>query len=542
MRHAVTLARWIGTGDRPVTAGRVLRRADVPVAGALLGMQVPARVRTAADVRELHRPWCLAVATGLLRVEGRTVSSGSALESWPQGDAEWLAGWLAGLRAVCAAESYPQDEDSVRLLARALLVVLAGSDGGPPGKDLWSAVSGALREVCDMHDKAYWEPVHAADRYYDLEAENPLAGLLTLLAGFGAITADPGEPVITPLGRWAAQRICADLPALADPRLSAAELITEFARFADEEEQWHVAWGWLAERDPADAARDILTAAEQVSPLLRSRAVSVAERLGGDALPAWQELAAARCLGPHARAVLASLDQGPEPDDADWHWLAVEAAAAALEDKGPDEALSCVTESMPGQGLEEQLAVALATGHPGAGELARALTEFAVPGAHRSINQVVQLTVSLRGMRPPIWRRVQVPAIATLGDLHEVIRVLYGWDGDHLHVFQMGKKAYSDPFVSLDGARDEEEVRIRDVLASGARKIAYTYDLGACWEHEITLEGTLTRETGRDYPVCAEFSGDSPQEYWSGDEPAEPRPFSLADVNCCLAALGRRGC
>jgi hypothetical protein len=31
--QAVTLARWIGTGRRPVTPGRVLRKADVPAAG-----------------------------------------------------------------------------------------------------------------------------------------------------------------------------------------------------------------------------------------------------------------------------------------------------------------------------------------------------------------------------------------------------------------------------------------------------------------------------------------------------------------------------
>jgi hypothetical protein len=31
--------------------------------GTLLGMLVPVRVRTAADVGELHRPWYLAVAT-----------------------------------------------------------------------------------------------------------------------------------------------------------------------------------------------------------------------------------------------------------------------------------------------------------------------------------------------------------------------------------------------------------------------------------------------------------------------------------------------
>jgi len=30
-----------------------------------------------------------------------------------------------------------------------------------------------------------------------------------------------------------------------------------------------VAWGWLAERQPAETAREILTAAEGMSPLLR---------------------------------------------------------------------------------------------------------------------------------------------------------------------------------------------------------------------------------------------------------------------------------
>src|SRR5437868_10691619 len=32
--NAVTLARWIGTGRRPVTAAQVLRKADIPAAGA----------------------------------------------------------------------------------------------------------------------------------------------------------------------------------------------------------------------------------------------------------------------------------------------------------------------------------------------------------------------------------------------------------------------------------------------------------------------------------------------------------------------------
>ena len=190
MRHALALARWVSPGGRPVTAGRVLRRADVAAAGALLSVPVPARVRTAADVGQLHRPWCLAVAMGLIRVGEGRASSGPALELWPLSDAESLAGWLAGLRAVCAAESYPQDEDSVRLLARSLLMAL--DDAASPGRALWPAVRKAVDEVCEVHDKSHWEPLRAADRYRELESDDPMAGLVTLLAGFGAAAAGPG--------------------------------------------------------------------------------------------------------------------------------------------------------------------------------------------------------------------------------------------------------------------------------------------------------------------------------------------------------------
>src|SRR5260370_8008089 len=133
--NAVRQARWIGTCRRPVTGGQVLRKADIPAAGAALGVEVPRRPRTMADIRALHRPWRVAVATGLLQVGGGWVTGGAALGHWPPADADLLAGWLAALRAVCAAESFPQEEDSGRLLVLARLKVL-GQDRVPPADPL----------------------------------------------------------------------------------------------------------------------------------------------------------------------------------------------------------------------------------------------------------------------------------------------------------------------------------------------------------------------------------------------------------------------
>jgi hypothetical protein len=122
--QAVKLAHWIGTGARQVTAGEVLRRADVSAAGAALGVRLPVKVRTAADVPALHRPWCTGVATGLLQISDGEVRCGPAMAHWPPADGEMVTGWLAGLRAVCAAESDPRSKESVSLLVLAFLVVL----------------------------------------------------------------------------------------------------------------------------------------------------------------------------------------------------------------------------------------------------------------------------------------------------------------------------------------------------------------------------------------------------------------------------------
>lgn len=275
-----------------------------------------------------------------------------------------------------------------------------------------------------------------------------------------------------------------------------------------------------------------------MSPRQRCVAVELADRFGDDGRRAWREAVSAPHVGPHARAWLARWDRGREPGDANRRWLAVEAAAAALEDTGADEALSLVWESMPGADLDERLAAVRATGHPEAEPLARAVAAFAASGAPRSIDQVAQLKVSLKHTRPPIWRRALLPATATLGDLHAVIQVLFGWDGDHLHLFVAGNKQYSGPFTRLEETENEQAVRVRDAIAPGGT-ITYTYDFGADWEHAITLEKTVPRDDSQQYPVCVAFNGDSPVEYWDEERPRKPAPFVLKKVNQRLVSQRR---
>ena len=47
---------------------------------------------------------------------------------------------------------------------------------------------------------------------------------------------------------------------------------------------------------------------------------------------------------------------------------------------------------------------------------------------------IYQFKVTLKGSDPPIWRRFQVPDL-TLGELHDVLQVVMGWEDSHLHQF-----------------------------------------------------------------------------------------------------------
>lgn len=83
---------------------------------------------------------------------------------------------------------------------------------------------------------------------------------------------------------------------------------------------------------------------------------------------------------------------------------------------------------------------------------------------------VYQIKVTLRGVRPPIWRRLQVPGDITLASLHETLQTAMGWTDSHLHQFVIGGRRYG--VRSEDGWDDalisEARVRLDEVARKGS--------------------------------------------------------------------------
>src|SRR5215510_7515902 len=64
----------------------------------------------------------------------------------------------------------------------------------------------------------------------------------------------------------------------------------------------------------------------------------------------------------------------------------------------------------------------------------------------RSITPVAyQIRVTLKGSKPPIWRRIQVTSATTLAQLHHIVQCVMGWEGYHLYRFEVGGMEYGDP-------------------------------------------------------------------------------------------------
>ena len=129
----------------------------------------------------------------------------------------------------------------------------------------------------------------------------------------------------------------------------------------------------------------------------------------------------------------------------------------------------------------------------------------------------LQFKITLKGIRPPIWRRFLVPEGLSLSDLHDVIQEVMGWLDGHLHQFCYERKRYGvpDPDWDLDKILDDGTIAIQNLGLSVKDKILYEYDFGDGWEHELLLEKILPAEE-RGVPVCLKGARSCPPEDCGG--------------------------
>ena len=128
---------------------------------------------------------------------------------------------------------------------------------------------------------------------------------------------------------------------------------------------------------------------------------------------------------------------------------------------------------------------------------------------------IITLKVTLRGSKPPIWRRLQMPGAMTLADLHDAIQGAMGWHDSHLHAFTIGGEQFGDRSV-VDDVSDENSVTLVELLLSSCILFTYTYDFGDDWEHSIAFEKARPAAEGEALPRCLAGKRAGPPEDCGG--------------------------
>jgi len=108
----------------------------------------------------------------------------------------------------------------------------------------------------------------------------------------------------------------------------------------------------------------------------------------------------------------------------------------------------------------------------------------------------------LKGINPPIWRRIQVPETYTFWDLHITIQSSMGWENSHLHKFELRHH-------------------------SSGERACPPEDCGGIWRYEELLE-VLKNPDHEDYEEILE---------WVGEE-FDPEHFDVNEVG--LNKLNKR--
>jgi len=156
----------------------------------------------------------------------------------------------------------------------------------------------------------------------------------------------------------------------------------------------------------------------------------------------------------------------------------------------------------------------------------------------KQFDQVYQFKITLKEIKPPVWRGIQVPASYSFWDLHVAIQDAMGWTDTHLHEFRI-KNPKTRRKVNI-GIPDEDfgskvssgwKKHIADFFTPENSMAEYTYDFGDSWRHEVELEAILPRQKGVTYPLCVDGARACPPEDCGGPHGYENFLDIIKDIN-----------
>lgn len=143
---------------------------------------------------------------------------------------------------------------------------------------------------------------------------------------------------------------------------------------------------------------------------------------------------------------------------------------------------------------------------------------------HPASRVVYRLKVTLRGSRPPIWRRLQVAGDTSLNRLHLILQVLMGWQRRHPYQFDDGVTWYGQDFTDEDGeyipvGEDDTQVPLAEVAPRERASFEYHYDLDdilleGTWCVTIRVEQILPASADLRVPLCLAGKRAGPPEHF----------------------------
>lgn len=140
--------------------------------------------------------------------------------------------------------------------------------------------------------------------------------------------------------------------------------------------------------------------------------------------------------------------------------------------------------------------------------------------------KTTRLRVVLCDVEPALARVIDVPAAATLPELHDLLQAAIGWTNSHLHQFVTPEATYGMAIPGEDvwpeDQRDETGARLADL----GDRFEYLYDFGDGWTHDVELLGP-----GGAAPGCVDGYGACPPEDCGGPDGYAELLDTLADPN-----------